>query len=159
MIVLTRVDYRLIHGQVAMAWTRSLGADCILVASDAVASDDMRKTTLRLARPQGVKLVIKSIDDAIKALNSGVTDKYHLFIIVESIEDAYRLASGYDGIRSINLGGTKPSDDATRRLSTAIFVSDADAERLRALHARGIELEIRQVPDEERVDAAMLLDR
>lgn len=92
MIKLTRVDYRLIHGQVAMSWTHALDVDCILCASDAVAKDDMRKAALRLARPNGVKLVIKDVNAAIEALNSGVTDKYSLFIIVETIEDAYRLA-------------------------------------------------------------------
>ena len=56
MIKLTRVDYRLIHGQVAMSWTHALDVDCILLASDAVAKDDMRKAALRLARPNGVKL-------------------------------------------------------------------------------------------------------
>lgn len=86
MIKLTRVDYRLIHGQVAMSWTHALDVDCILLASDAVAKDDMRKAALRLARPSGVKLVIKDVDAAIEALNSGVTDKYSLFIIAERLK-------------------------------------------------------------------------
>lgn len=107
MIKLTRVDYRLIHGQVAMSWTHALDVDCILLASDAVAKDDMRKAALRLARPSGVKLVIKDVDAAIEALNSGVTDKYSLFIIAETIEDVYRLAKGCKDIKEINLGGTR----------------------------------------------------
>ena len=107
MIKLTRVDYRLIHGQVAMSWTHALDVDCILLASDAVAKDDMRKAALRLARPSGVKLVIKDVDAAIEALNSGVTDKYSLFIITETIEDVYRLAKGCKDIKEINLGGTR----------------------------------------------------
>lgn len=72
MIKLTRVDYRLIHGQVAMSWTHALDVDCILLASDAVAKDDMRKAALRLARPSGVKLVIKDVDAAIEALNAAL---------------------------------------------------------------------------------------
>lgn len=86
MIKLTRVDYRLIHGQVAMSWTHALDVDCILLASDAVAKDDMRKAALRLARPNGVKLVIKDVDAAIEALNSGVTDKYSLFITLRRLK-------------------------------------------------------------------------
>lgn len=115
MIKLTRVDYRLIHGQVAMSWTHALDVDCILLASDAVAKDDMRKAALRLARPSGVKLVIKDVDAAIEALNSGVTDKYSLFIIAETIEDVYRLAKGCKDIKEINLGGTRktPRDHAS----------------------------------------------
>lgn len=42
MIKLLRVDERLIHGQVAFAWTNSLKADCILIVNDAVAADKLR---------------------------------------------------------------------------------------------------------------------
>ncbi|VEH40254.1 Probable phosphotransferase enzyme IIB component M6_Spy0801 [Fusobacterium varium] len=59
MVLLLRVDHRMMHGQVAFSWTQNLGADCILIANDAVASDELRKTTMKLAKPQGVKLVIK----------------------------------------------------------------------------------------------------
>lgn len=85
MIKLVRVDHRLLHGQVAMAWTQSLDVDCMLIANDAIMKDEIRKTTLKLAKPNGVKLVMKNIEDSITALNSGVTDKYKLFIVVESI--------------------------------------------------------------------------
>ena len=85
MIKLLRVDHRLLHGQVAMAWTQSLDSDCILIANDAVVNDNIRKTTMKLAKPNGVKLVMKNIEDSIAALNAGVTDKYKLFIVVESI--------------------------------------------------------------------------
>ena len=121
MIKLTRVDYRLIHGQVAMSWTHALDVDCILLASDAVAKDDMRKAALRLARPNGVKLVIKDVDAAIEALNSGVTDKYSLFIITETIEDVYRLAKGCKDIKEINLGGTRKTPETTLHPTPAIF--------------------------------------
>lgn len=152
MITLLRVDYRLIHGQVAMTWTQELGTDCILVASDAVVKDDVRKNTLKLARPSGVKLVIKSIDDSIKALSSGVTDKYRQFIVVESIEDAYRLAKGFDAITHINIGGTKPRKETIHRLSPTVFASDADLEMIDELKSAGIEMEIRQVPRDQKIE-------
>lgn len=107
MIKLLRVDHRLLHGQVAFSWTQGLGADCILIANDDVPKNDIRKTTIKLAKPAGVKLVIKTIEDAIAALKSGVTEKYKLFIVVESVEDAYRLATAYPEIKEINLGGMK----------------------------------------------------
>ena len=94
MILLTRVDHRLLHGQVAFSWTQGLGADCILIANDDVPTNDLRKTTIKLAKPQGVKLVIKNIEDSIVALQSGVTDKYKLFIVVESIADAKKIGGG-----------------------------------------------------------------
>lgn len=73
MIKLLRVDHRLLHGQVAFSWKNAVEADCILIACDAVMKDDLRKTSIKMAKPSGVKLVIKSMDDAVKAINSGVT--------------------------------------------------------------------------------------
>ena len=103
MIKLCRVDHRLLHGQVAFSWTNAVQADCILIASDEVVNDEMWKTTLKLGKPAGVKLVIKNIDDSIQAINSGVTDKYKLLIVVQTIHDAYRLAKGVPILKSINL--------------------------------------------------------
>lgn len=151
MIKLVRVDHRLIHGQVAMAWTQSLDVDCILVANDSVVNDDIRKTTMKLAKPNGVKLVIKNIEDSIAALNKGVTDKYKLFIIVESIEDAYRLVSGYQGIKSVNLGGCKPKEEAVKTIYKTIPVTARDEELLKELLGNGIEVEIRQVPGDQKM--------
>lgn len=151
MIKLLRVDHRLLHGQVAMAWTQSLNVDCMLIANDSIVNDEIRKTTLKLARPNGVKLVIKNIEDSIAALNKGVTDKYKLFIIVESIEDAYRLAQGYNKIHSVNLGGCKPKEDAVKTIHKAIPVTARDEELLKKMVQNGIEVEIRQVPGDQKI--------
>ena len=114
MIKLLRVDHRLLHGQVAFSWTSALSADCILIANDDVMKDELRKTTMKLAQPNGVKLVMKNMEDAIAAINSGVTDKYKLLIVVESIQDAYALAKNCEQVKAINLGGTKVKEGTSK---------------------------------------------
>lgn len=156
MIKCLRVDHRLLHGQVAFSWTTTLGADCILIANDAVLQDEIRKTTIKLAKPQGVKLVMKTIEDSITALNSGVTDKYKLFIVVESIKDAYEIATKTKLIDSINLGGIK-SRDNTKQISKAVFVTDEEIELLKDLMNKGVECEIRQVPNDTKVNAKTVI--
>jgi fructoselysine and glucoselysine-specific PTS system IIB component len=155
MIKLCRVDHRLLHGQVAFSWTNAVQADCILVASDEVVNDEMWKTTLKLGKPAGVKLVIKDIENSVKALNSGVTDKYKLFIVVESVEDADRLARALD-IKEINLGGTKPTDDR-HVISTAVYVSDNDEKILKDLMNDGFDVFTQMVPSDKRVNTKDLL--
>ena len=155
MIKLCRVDHRLLHGQVAFSWTNAVQADCILVASDEVVNDEMWKTTLKLGKPAGVKLVIKDIENSVKALNSGVTDKYKLFIVVESVEDADRLARALD-IKEINLGGTKPTDDR-HVISTAVYVSDNDEKILKDLMDDGFDVFTQMVPSDKRVNTKDLL--
>lgn len=149
MIKLLRVDHRLLHGQVAFSWAQELGVDCILIANDDVPNNEIRKTAMKLAKPQGVKLVIKNISDSIKALKSGVTDKYKLFIVVESVADAYSLATAYPQIDHINLGGTKPAD-GTKQISKAINVTNEDESKLKELVNQGCEIEIRQVPNDKK---------
>lgn len=155
MIKMTRVDHRLLHGQVAFTWIRQVGADCILIANDAVAKDELRMSVLRMAKPQGVKFVMKSVDDSIKALTSGVTDKYNLFIITESIEDAWRLCKAVPAIRELNIGGVKV-EDGKRQISEAVFVSDEECARIRELDAAGVHVFVQMTPS-ERSDEAMKL--
>lgn len=149
MITLLRVDHRLLHGQVAFSWTQYVGADCILIAVDSVPGDELRKTTIKLAKPPSVKLVIKNINDSIEAIKSGVTDKYNLFIVVESVNDAWRIASAIDEIKSINLGGIK-AKEGSKNISKAINLLPTEIEQLQQLVGKGVEVEIRQVPNDRK---------
>lgn len=149
MITLLRVDHRLLHGQVAFSWTQYVGADCILIANDNVPDDELRKTTIKLAKPPSVKLVIKNINDAIESIKSGVTDKYNLFIVVESVNDAWRIASAVEEIKSINLGGIK-AKEGSKNISKAINLLPQEIEQLQQLVGKGVEVEIRQVPNDRK---------
>lgn len=149
MIKLLRVDHRLLHGQVAFSWTQYLGADCILIANDEVVNDELRKTTIKLAKPPEVKLVIKNIDDSIQAIKSGVTDKYKLFIVVESVIDAYRLSHDIAAIDHINLGGTKPKE-GTKNIAKTINITAEEEKYLMELSQAGKEIEIRIVPNDRK---------
>lgn len=156
MILLTRVDHRLLHGQVAFSWTQTIGADCILIANNDVPTNEIRKTTIKLAKPQGVKLVIKNIEDSIAALKSGVTDKYKLFIVVESIADAYKLAEAYPEIKRINLGGIK-AKAGSRSIGKSVNVVPEEEELLKQLVEKGMEIDIQQVPSEKKVKVTEVL--
>lgn len=156
MIKLLRVDHRLLHGQVAFSWTSHLGADCILLASDSLLNDELRLTTVKIARPPGIRLVAKTIDDSIQAIKSGVTDKYKLFIVTDTIDDAARIARECS-IASINLGGTKSAKDKTK-LSKAIYVTEHEEKVLKELVEEGIELNIQMIPSEKRINATSVLN-
>ena len=156
MIKLVRIDHRLLHGQVAFSWTKFLDSDCILIASDSLMKDELKMAAMKMAKPTGVKLVMKSIEDSIKALNSGVTDKYKLFIIVESVEDAYRLSNEVPTIKVINIGGMKARDDR-RQISKAVFVSEQVEAWLTEMNEKGIDLQVQLVPSDHKQNAMDLL--
>ena len=156
MILLTRVDHRLLHGQVATSWVGTLGADCIFCVGDHVANDPVWKTTLKLGKPAGCKLVIKDMAHAIEAINSGVTDKYKMIICVQTIAEAKQLIDGCPQIKSLNLGNTKESR-TTKTIARQVFLEPEEEEILRELGARGVEVEIRGLAEEPKVDALKLI--
>lgn len=150
MVKLVRVDHRLLHGQVVFIWTASIGVDCILIANDDVANDPIQTGILKLSQPTGVKLIFKSVKDSIEALNSGITDKYNLMIVTSNVDDGYELASKVEQIRSLNLGNVKLREN-THNLSKLVHVTDEEEKKLKALAAAGIEVEIRAVPNDDKI--------
>lgn len=140
MFKLLRLDERLIHGQVAFAWTNSLSADCILVANDGVAKDKLRATSLKLAAPAEVKFVVKSVEDAIKALNGHKTDKYKLFILVDNTKDALALVSAVEEVDHVNLGNMKVKE-GTKTWTPSVSVTAEDVENIKGMIEHGAEVE------------------
>ena len=155
MIKLLRIDHRLLHGQVAFSWTSQIGADCILLASDTLLQDNLRLSAIKIAKPNGIKVVAKSVEDAITAIKSGITDKYKLFIVVENIKDADRIARALD-LKQVNLGGTKPAADR-KLLSKAVYVTEEDVQLLKAMIQDGIEVFNQMIPTEKRIETKTLI--
>ena len=156
MIKMLRLDERLIHGQVAFAWTNSLGADCIFVINDDVADNKLRMTSLTLAAPGGIKFVAKSVDDAIELLNGNKTDKYKLFLIVDNTADALRLVKEVKDVDHVNLGNMKVKEGA-QGLTPSIAVTEADVENIREMLAAGAEVECRAVPTDKKIMVETLI--
>jgi len=156
MILLLRVDHRLLHGQVAVSWAQGLKANCIFCVGDHIANDPVWKTTLKMGKPAGCKLVIKDMANAIEAINSGVTDKYRMIISVQTIAEAKQLADNCPAVTSINLGNTK-SSPTTRTVARQVFLEPEEEQMIRELIDRGIEVEIRPLADDPKIDAASVL--
>lgn len=156
MIKMVRVDHRLLHGQVAFSWTSTLSADCILIADDDTAKNDLKKSAMKLAKPNGVKLVIKTVDKSIESLNEGVTDKYNLFIVVANIESAAKLISGYPEIKQLNLGGTLPSKDKVN-ISKVISITENERALLNKMINQGVDINIQMVPSDTKVNVKNLI--
>lgn len=145
MLKLTRIDDRLVHGQVAFTWVPALAVDCLIVANDRVAGDDFLKMTLGLAKPAGIKFFIKTLKDAIVLINDPKSQPFSILLIVESVKDAATMAAGIPEIRSINFGGIRARQGA-KQLSKAIALTEEDVTLIRELLSKGINLEVRQVP-------------
>jgi fructoselysine and glucoselysine-specific PTS system IIB component len=156
MIKLTRIDDRLLHGQVAFAWTPSLGVDCLIVANDKTAKDEFLKMSMGLAKPAGTKLLIKTVEEAIAILHDERTKNLKILLLVNSVQDAYAMANGVSEIKSINFGGIRGKEGSSL-ISKAIAVTEDDKVVIRQLIEKGIELEIRQVPTDQKQSVESLI--
>jgi fructoselysine/glucoselysine PTS system EIIB component len=149
MIKLTRIDDRLVHGQVAFTWVTSLSIDCLIVANDKVAKDDFQKMALGLAKPPTAKLLILTLDNAIAFLNDAKSKNLKILLLVNSVNDALTLSNGVAEIQSINFGGIRTKEGA-RLISKAVAVSDDDIVIINKMLEKGLELEVRQVPNDKK---------
>ena len=71
-IRLVRVDFRLMHGQVVTAWLKQVSANAILIVDDQLAADKFLAQVFLMAKPQGVKVAIRSVEKAVAAFQKGV---------------------------------------------------------------------------------------
>ncbi len=145
-IVLCRIDNRLIHGQVATQWMSSVGANLILVANDAVASDSFRQGLMDMAAPSFCQTryftVAKTCDVMPKA---GPDQK--IAIICDNPQDVLKLIEGGVPITKVNIGNMHMAE-GKRQVATVVCVDDADVAAFKAIQDKGVELEIRKVPSE-----------
>ena len=69
MVISVRVDDRLIHGQVALVWTKELNTTGIIVANDHAVQSEVLHMTLQMATPTGQKLLVRTVEDAKQVIN------------------------------------------------------------------------------------------
>lgn len=143
-IVLTRIDNRLIHGQVATQWCGSVGANLLLVANDAAAEDKMRQGLMRMAAPGYAQTRFFSIDKTIQIIGNA-SPKQHIAIICETPQDVLKLVEGGVPIKKVNIGNMHMAE-GKRQVATSVAVNDDDVAAFRKLQEKGVELEIRRVP-------------
>jgi mannose/fructose/N-acetylgalactosamine-specific phosphotransferase system component IIB len=157
-VVLFRIDDRLIHGQVVEGWLSNIRVDAILVANDLVAHDDMQKTLMSMAIPQGIEVFIDTVNDALKQLKQGVFEKRRTLILVESPKDAYLLLNGGVTITSLNVGGMH---FRTGKLQICEYISidDEDKKYFKQIAEKGIKIEGRTIPDMEKLDIVKELSK
>ena len=129
-ITALRVDDRLIHGQVAMTWTKQLAVQGIVVANDEVANDNTQKMALKMAVPGGIKSLIKPVDEAIRILNNPKASKMRILVLTRTVKDALKIRQNVGEIGFLNVGNTGRFDgiDVSEKLvlTPTIMLTDAE---------------------------------
>ena len=158
MIKLLRVDQRLLHGQVAVTWVGAAEVDAILVANDEIMKNEMSMTALKLAKPSGVGLAIRSVEDGIELLKDPRSENSKILVLTQTVDDALRVASEVDQIKHINIGGVRKTDGA-KLVQPATYINAIQAKTIeQLLNLPHIEkVEFRTVPSEKEKDARAVI--
>lgn len=145
-IILTRIDNRLIHGQVATQWCGSIGANLILVANDVVAGDNLRQGLMDMCAPAYASTRYWTLEKTISTIHKA-NAKQLIFIVCENPTDVLKLVEGGVPIKKVNIGNMHMAE-GKRQVAGSVAVDDKDVEAFRKLRELGVELEIRRVPTE-----------
>lgn len=150
-IRLARIDDRLIHGQVATVWTKSMNINRILVVSDTVAQDMLRKKLLIQAAPPGVKVNVITVDKMIQVYPDERFDSsFRVMLLFTNPEDVERVVRNGVQLDTVNIGGMSFTQ-GKKMITNAVAVDARDIEAFKYLDSLGITLEIRKVVADSKV--------
>ena len=136
-IKMTRVDFRLVHGQIVVKWCKACDVDKIVVIDDVVASDDFMSQIYASAAPAGV--VVKSYSQE-KAKRLWEKNRF-----------GYAMIKGGMELKSVQLGGVPQMGDR-RAVKRAVFLGEKEMQQLKELHDMGVEITAQLIPEDSKYD-------
>ena len=156
-IVLYRVDERLIHGQVVLAWGSRVRPQQYVVVDDELATSDWEQELYRIGAGD-VEVTFVSVADARSALERWRSAAERTVLLTRDIGSMLRLAAG-GALRGehVNLGGIHHGPGRTETLRY-LHLTDEDRADLHALEAEGVEVSAQDLPDSADVPLHTLLE-
>ena len=150
-IVNTRIDERLIHGQVAGIWSTSLSTQRIIVANDEAATDPLQKSSLRMAAPSSMRLSVLGVEAAAKNIQSGKYGKQRLFLLFKNPKDVLRFIEAQGPIKTVNVGNMSYKAGA-REVTKSIQVLPEEEQIFETIASKGVTVTAQLVPNDPVVD-------
>jgi len=150
-IELVRIDDRLIHGQVIIAWSKVVAVQRMVVIDDKVAADVIRKMLLQTIAPPGVNVSILTVAQAIEMLSNDSFANEKLFLLFSNPTDMLALVVGGIIIHKVNIGGMS-FGQGKMELTKAVSVDEQDRSAFKKLHQHGVILEIQMLPNDNPID-------
>ncbi|MFB6468479.1 PTS N-acetylgalactosamine transporter subunit IIB [Cytobacillus sp. Hz8] len=154
-ILLTRIDNRLVHGQVGVTWTNTLGANLVVVANDEVANDPVQQSLMSMVLPDTVQIRFFPIEKTIRIIGKAAPHQ-KILLVIKDPQDALKLVKGGVPIKEINVGNLHFSE-GKKQLSSTVSVNQNDIDTFKELDQLGIKLEVRGIPSERGRDMMDLL--
>lgn len=148
MIVLVRVDNRLLHGQVLETWVPKLGVEEVVVADDEAAASDLARAAMTLCVPPELPARIVPLGAVDwPALAASPARVLVLLRDVPALARAHAAGLAPGLAARVNVGNVH-FGAGRRPVTPSVFLSEAELGALRGIAAAGFELEARAIPSE-----------
>ena len=145
-ILLTRIDNRLIHGQVGMTWTNWLGANLVVVADDEIAADPVQQNLMEMAITGNVGARFFTLQKTIDVIHKAAPSQ-KIFLVVRTPQNALALIKGGVPIKVINVGNLHFAE-GKKQVSKVISVTDDDIRCFQELESLGVACTAQGTPDD-----------
>jgi len=154
-LVLYRIDDRLIHGQVVVGWGQRLGIGFIVLVDDGVKANVWEQELYRMGVPGAMDVAFATVAEAAGHVAEWERDPRKGILLTGDVDTMVALCDQAPGVRKVNLGGVHAKDGRRERLRY-VFLTDAEAAKLVALAARGVEVTAQDLPTTKPVPMADL---
>ncbi len=152
-IVLVRLDYRLLHGQVVFSWTNAVGAQRIIVVDNAAANDEVKQGALKLAKPAGVRLNVFTVERALKKMKKLNTLGENVMFIFGNVHEMLEFCQSYK-FPEVNFGAAANHDGAVAvgGKDSSVFLDASERADAQKLLDLGVKIYEQQTPTQARTD-------
>ena len=141
-ILMTRIDNRLVHGQVGVAWTTALqGVNLIVVADDLAAADPLQQSGIRFF----------TLDKTIAVIHKASASQ-HIFLVVRNPQSARKLVEGGVPIDKLCIGNMHVGPGKEVTGDVHVYMDEKDKDDLRAIRAKGVDVYIQIAPGDHKLD-------
>ena len=154
--VLARIDTRLLHGQVATNWTKATHPNRIIVVSDSVSKDDLRKKLIEQAAPPGVRAHVIPLDKLVQVYNDPRFGDTKALLLFENPQDALAVIEKGVEIPELNIGSMAHSVGKTQ-INNVLSVDQADVDTYKKLRDLGVKFDVRKVSGDSPSDLFKLI--
>ena len=145
MVVLARIDQRLIHGLVVNQWAPALQVKRFMVVDDVLCNNDDIKASMRMAKPAGTGISVISTETAITNFKAGKYDGQRVLILVKEPETLIKLMEGGVEIPKVDLG-IMFNEDGREAFTKFIALNDKERADLQTIKDKGVPVVIQYVP-------------
>ena len=154
--VLARIDTRLLHGQVATSWTKATNPNRIIVVSDSVSKDELRKKLIEQAAPPGVRAHVIPLDKLVEVSKDPRFGNTKALLLFENPQDAlYVIEKGVD-IKELNVGSMAHTVGKVM-VNNVLSMDQKDVDTYKKLRDLGVKFDVRKVAADKRADLFKLI--